>query len=77
MSGSKAIYKGTGTVNGEGGYRFLVSVVDAGKSGGEDTYRIKVWDADSGTVVFDNQPGAADGTAATTAISQGSIVIHS
>lgn len=77
VSGSKAIYKGTGTVNGEDGYRFLVSVVDADKSGGEDTYRIKVWKADSGTVVFDNQPGAADGAAATTAISRGSIVIHS
>jgi PKD repeat protein len=77
VSGSKATYKGTGTVNGEDGYRFLVSVVDAGKSGGDDTYRIKVWDADSDTVVFDNQPGAADGAAATTAISRGSIVIHS
>nr|WP_238419663.1 choice-of-anchor L domain-containing protein [Streptomyces taklimakanensis] len=77
VSGNKAIYKGTGTVNGEDGYGFLVSVVDADKSGGDDTYRIKVWDADSDTVVFDNQPGAADDTAATTAISHGSIVIHS
>ncbi|GAA2460224.1 choice-of-anchor L domain-containing protein [Streptomyces macrosporus] len=77
VSGSKAIYKGTGTINGEGGYRFLVSVVDADKNGGSDTYRIKIWDTDSDIVVFDNQPGATDDAAATTAISQGSIVIHS
>ena len=77
VSGSKAIYKGSGTINGEEGYRFLVSVVDAGKNGGSDTYRLKIWDADSDTVVFDNQPGAADDAAAATAISNGSIVIHS
>lgn len=79
IAGSKAIYKGAGTVNGDGGYSFLVSAVDGAKPGGGtvDRFRIKIWRADTGTVVFDNQTGAADDATATTAISHGSIVIHS
>lgn len=79
IAGSKAMYKGAGTVNGDGGYKFLVSAVDGAKpgGGGVDRFRIKIWRADTGTVVFDNQAGAADDATATTAISQGSIVIHS
>ena len=76
VAGSKAMYKGTGTVNGEDGYLFLVSAVDGGKSG-PDRFRIKIWEAGSGTVVFDNQMGGSDGDAAVNAITQGSIVIHS
>ncbi|QIK74596.1 choice-of-anchor L domain-containing protein [Nocardioides piscis] len=75
VAGSKAMYKGTGTVNGEGGYSFLVSAVDGAKTG-PDRFRIKIWDTASGTVVFDNQMGGADGDAAANAITQGSIVIH-
>ena len=37
---------------------------------------MKIWETASGTVVFDNQAGAADGDAAANAITQGSIVIH-
>lgn len=75
VAGSKAIYKGAGTVNGDAGYKFIVSAVDGGK-GGTDRFRIKIWDADTSAIVFDNQMGAADGAEATNAISQGSIVIH-
>ncbi|HCA86277.1 MAG TPA: hypothetical protein DEQ61_12725 [Streptomyces sp.] len=77
VGGNKAIYKGTGTVNGDSGYKFLISAVDADKSGGSDTFRLKIWDADTDAVVFDNQLGASDDAAATTAITKGSIVIHS
>jgi len=76
VAGSKAMYKGTGTVNGAAGHTFLVSAVDGGK-GGTDRFRIKIWETDSGTVVFDNQIGASDSASASNAISQGSIVIHS
>ena len=76
VAGSKAMYKGTGTVNGNDGYSFLVSAVDGGKTG-PDRFRIKIWDTSSGTLVFDNQIGSADGEAAANAITQGSIVIHS
>lgn len=76
VAGPRATYQGTGRVNGNGGYSFLVSVVDGGKSS-PDRFRIKIWDTGSGTVVFDNQPGGADGDVAANAITQGSIVIHS
>jgi len=76
VAGSKAMYKGTGTVNGDDGYSFLVSAVDGAKSG-PDRFRIKIWETGSGTVVFDNQMGGADGDAAVNTITQGSIVIHS
>lgn len=75
VAGSKAIYKGAGTVNGEAGYRFLVSAVDGGQ-GGVDRFRIKIWEASSSTVIFDNQLGAADDASASNTITQGSIVIH-
>lgn len=79
VAGAKALYKGTGTVNGDEGYKFLVSAVDGAKAGGGgvDKFRIKIWEAGTGTVVFDNQIGATDDATATTAISKGSIVIHS
>ena len=76
VAGSKAMYKGTGTVNGNAGYSFLVSAVDGAKSG-PDKFRMKIWDTASGLVVFDNQLGGADGDTAANSITQGSIVIHS
>ena len=76
VAGTKAMYKGTGTVNGDAGYSFLVSAVDGAKSG-PDKFRIKIWDTASGTIVFDNQLGGSDGDAAANSITQGSIVIHS
>lgn len=78
IAGAKAMYKGSGTVNGESGYAFLISAIDGAQSGGGgvDKFRIKIWDVDTDTVVFDNQIGAADDAAATTAITKGSIVIH-
>lgn len=79
IAGAKALYKGAGTVNGEAGYKFLVSAVDGAKAGGGgvDKFRIKIWESGTGTVVFDNQLGAGDDATATNAISKGSIVIHS
>ena len=74
VSGSTAKYKGTGTINGQGGYAFLVSAVDGGQSG-VDSFRIKIWDPDTDSVIFDNQSGD-DTTDASTAIDGGSIVVH-
>jgi len=41
-----------------------------------DRFRIKIWDKASGTVVYDNMLGAAEGANPTTALGGGSIVIH-
>ena len=80
IAGSKAKYKGIGTINGEGNYGFMLSAIDAGitpQKDDVDTFRIKIWDKDDGdTVVYDNQLGAAEDANPSTAIAGGSIVIH-
>jgi hypothetical protein len=72
---SKASYKGNGTINGSGDYKFLVSVVD----GNPDRFRIKI--TEGSTVIYDNMPGVADDADPSTGnekskLGGGSIVIH-
>uniref|UniRef100_UPI003567A0D9 PKD domain-containing protein n=1 Tax=Mariniphaga sp. TaxID=1954475 RepID=UPI003567A0D9 len=67
-SDKKAQFQGTGTINGSGNYGFRISVVD-GSKGAPDQLRIRIWDMDSGELIYDNQME--------TEISSGSIVIHS
>jgi hypothetical protein len=79
ISGSRAQYLGSGTVNGSGKYGFVVTVVDGKQPGGDgtDRARLKVYDQDRGNaVVFDTQPGAPDNAEPTTALGGGNIVIH-
>jgi hypothetical protein len=78
VSGAKAQYKGSGTINGAGNYSFLLTAIDGQLSGGggSDKFRIKIIDKVSGRVIYDNQLGAADTTDPTTVIGGGSIVIH-
>lgn len=74
VSGARAQYKGTGTVNGAPGYSFLLTAVD----GTPDRFRIKVWSA--GGVVYDNGLGGSDDLTATgtttSVLGGGSIIIH-
>jgi hypothetical protein len=73
VAGSKAMYKGVGTVNGAGNYGFLLSAID----GSQDKFRIKIWDVNKGNgMVYDNQITAPDDANPTTIISGGNIVIH-
>lgn len=72
VSGSKATYKGYGTINGSGDYGFLLSAID----GSPDKFRIKIWSVDSGDVVYDNNIGGGDDAEPATALGGGSIVIH-
>ncbi len=79
ISGRKATYRGTGTVNGSGVYNFMVTVIDGNLTGGDgfDYFRIKIWGAGSSTnVVYDNELGEVENADATTKIGSGSIVIH-
>ena len=79
VSGAKAQYKGTGTVNGVSGYTFLLTATDGQVSGGGgiDKFRIKIRDA-GGAVIYDNAMGASDDidSANPQDIASGSIVIH-
>jgi hypothetical protein len=78
IAGAKAQYKGVGTINGIGSYRFMLTAIDGQilGGGGVDKFRIKIWDLASEHVVYDNQLGAGDSAIPTTAIQGGSIVIH-
>jgi hypothetical protein len=80
ISGAKAQYKGSGTINGAGNYGFLLTATDGqvNGDGGVDKFRIKIWYKNNGdAIVYDNAPGSDDIDASgQTAISGGSIVIH-
>ncbi|HET7486733.1 MAG TPA: multicopper oxidase domain-containing protein [Acidimicrobiales bacterium] len=81
VAGAKAQYKGFGTVNGSGNYGFLLTATDgqAAGGGGVDKLRLKVWDAATSAVVYDNAFGSSEDidVANPQAIANGSIVIHS
>jgi hypothetical protein len=72
---SQAQYQGAGTINGAGNYGFLATVQDNGGAT-SDKFRLKIWDKNSGTVVYDTQPGAATTAAPTTALGGGRIQVH-
>ncbi|MCP5524754.1 MAG: tandem-95 repeat protein [Verrucomicrobiales bacterium] len=80
VAGSRAQYKGAGTINGEGTYGFMLTAIDGQLSGPTqpDRFRMKIWETASGTVIYDNQSGTSDGSELddTTVLGGGSIVIH-
>ena len=71
--------RGTGVLNGVGGFRFMVTAIDGQLpgGGGTDLLRIKIWNGTSGGVVYDNKPGTADDEDPSTALGGGQIKIHS
>src|SRR5262245_37304896 len=76
ISGAKAQYKGSGTINDAGDFAFIVTAIDGHVSGGggTDTLRMKIWDKQSNQVIYDNQLGAADNANPTTPV-HGSVVL--
>jgi PKD repeat protein len=75
VAGTKAIYKGEGTVDGAGNYGFMLSAIDGNKV--PDKFRIKIWDKNSGdSIVYDNQIGDSETADPSTEIAGGSIVVH-
>ncbi|HSR20430.1 MAG TPA: hypothetical protein VLL49_05895, partial [Anaerolineales bacterium] len=78
VSGARAQYKGTGTINGAGDYGFLLTGIDGQVSGGggADKFRIKIWDRSTDLLIYDNQAGSGDDADPLTVIGGGSIVIH-
>ncbi|MHA2248436.1 MAG: PKD domain-containing protein [Candidatus Hodarchaeales archaeon] len=75
IAGANAKFKGTGTINGEGSYKFMVTAVDGelSGSGALDKFRIKIWIEDEVTgeeiIIYDNGPEGTE-------IGGGSIKIH-
>jgi hypothetical protein len=88
VSGHKAQFRGTGTLNGQTGYRFKLTAIDGQRTGGggQDKFRIQIWNS-ANTLVYDNQRSydpvsgkwvSADEDAdPTTALVAGSIIIRS
>jgi hypothetical protein len=65
IAGAKAQYKGTGTIaNTNGTFAFMLTATDGdmkgGNAAGPDKFRIKIWNTDNGTVVYDNVLGGSD-----------------
>ncbi|MET9381448.1 family 43 glycosylhydrolase [Streptomyces sp. NPDC002928] len=52
ITGAQAIYQGSGTVNGSGGYGFRITATD-----NPDTFRITIWKKSTGDVLYDNHVG--------------------
>jgi len=78
VSGARAQYKGSGTINGQPGFDFILTAIDGTLPGGnnQDRFRIKI--TYNGNVVFDNQNGSLDSDAlagASTALGGGNISI--
>jgi len=52
ITGTKAQYRGSGTINGSGDYGFMVTAID-----GDDAFRMVIWDKRTSAVIFDNALG--------------------
>jgi hypothetical protein len=78
VAGPKAQFNGTGTINGEGEYGFMLTAIDGeiNGGGGEDKFRIKIWDVATDLVIYDNKIDAADDADPDTVLGGGSIKIH-
>lgn len=77
VTGAKAQYQGSGTVNNQGNYGFIVTVIDGQISGGTDKFRIKIWDKNNNdAVVYDSQMNDPNSADPTITPGGGNIVIH-
>jgi hypothetical protein len=78
IAGAEAQLRCSGRANGVGDHIVFLSVVDGERigDGGADRLRIKVWDASTGQVLYDTQPGAAMSADPTTGLGGGSIAIR-
>jgi hypothetical protein len=68
--GDHARYKGVGTINGAGPYKFMLWAGDGTGTDGADTFRIKIWEENNSveTVIYDNGTNQN--------IAGGSILVH-
>jgi len=78
VAGSKAQYKGEGTINAVGLYGFMLTATDGQQNdgGGTDKFRIKIWNKVDDQIVYDNQMGADDTSDLSTVLGGGSVIVH-
>ena len=72
-----AQFKGTGKIiGGQSGIGFTMTVVDGELDGtGLDKIRMKIYNKNNGTIIYDNQPGASDAVLPTQAVGANSTVV--
>jgi hypothetical protein len=78
VAAGKAKYKGEGTINGVGGYGFMLTAIDGDMKDppGPDGFRMRIWNIASGAVVYDNVAGAVEDSYSAANLAGGSIVVH-
>jgi parallel beta-helix repeat protein len=81
VTGAKAMFKGEGTINGDGNFKFMLSAIDEKltQSADTDLFRIRIWEEDdlgNETVIYDNHSSDDIDEDPETEISSGNIVIH-
>ena len=79
ISNSMAQFKGTGKIiGGQSGIGFTMTVTDGQIDGsGVDKVRMKIYNKNNGSVIYDNQPGESDAALPTQAVGANSIVVIS
>jgi hypothetical protein len=83
INGARAQCKGVGSINGEGGYHFLLTAIDSkiykDDDFAADLFRIKIWTEDEygeEYIIYDNGLGANDSSNIATLVEGGSISIR-
>jgi hypothetical protein len=79
ISNSMAQFKGTGKiVGGQSGIGFTMTVTDGQLDGtGVDKIRMKIYNKNNGSIIYDNQPGASDAALPTQVVGANSTVVIS
>ena len=77
ISGAKAQFKGSGKITGDqAGYNFIMTVIDGAIDGtGTDKIRLKIYNKNTGAIIYDNQPGASDAADPTNVVASGSTIV--
>lgn len=77
VNGATAQFKGTGKIiGGQSGIGFIMSVTDGVLDGSnEDKIRMKIYNRNTGAVIYDSQPGASDAALPATAVGTNSVIV--
>ena len=77
VSNSKAQFKGTGKIiGGQSGVAFTMTVTDGALDGtGIDKIRMKIYNKNTGAIIYDNQPGASDADNPVAAVGANSVIV--
>ena len=79
IGNSMAQFKGTGKIiGGQSGIGFTMTVTDGQLDGsGVDKIRMKIYNKNNGSIIYDNQPGASDAALPTQAVGANSTIVIS